>query len=340
MYLFQRYHKITFVPHELKKIKRRAFILKGNGGVENLQLTELPAPAPKAGEVVLAVKAISINPVDVAVRANKAAMDFILQPKEHEPVIPGWDVSGVVTEVGTGVTKFNTGDEVFGMVNFPGHGRAYAEYVAAPQDQLALKPANIPHSAAAAATLAALTAYGSLVRFAKVKPDDKVLIHAAAGGVGHYAVQIAKHLGAYVIGTGSGASEDFILGLGADDFLDYRKQNFEDVVKDADVVLDSVPGDPGHIERSLSALKEGGRLISLLTFFDDAFKAKLKSRNVFGHRFGVVSDGDAMGVIAGWLEKSVLKSHVSGAFSFEDLPQTHLQVETGKTRGKIVVILD
>ena len=107
-----------------------------------------------------------------------------------------------------------------------------------------------------------------------------------------------------------------------------------------DVVLDSVPGDPGHIERSLSALKEGGRLISLLTFFDDAFKAKLKSRNVFGHRFGVVSDGDAMGVIAGWLEKSVLKSHVSGAFSFEDLPQTHRQVETGKTRGKIVVILD
>lgn len=326
----------------------KAIILKEAGGVENLLKTEISKPEIKDGEVLVKVNSISINPIDATVRGNKQFLDYVLQLKGDEPeIILGWDISGTVAETKNGNTPFKVGDEVFGMVNFVGHGKAYAEYVASPVSHLALKPKRISHEEAAAATLAPLTAYQALIKYAKVKSGDKVLIHSAAGGVGHYAVQIAKHLGAYVIGTGSAESKDFILGLGADEFLDYKNQTFEEIINDADVVLDSVPGDPArfegtfadtaHIERSLIALKNGGRLISLLTFFDDAFNEKLKAKNVFGHRLGVESNGEDMTQIAEWLDKGILKSYVSQVFAFDDLPKAHLQIETGKTRGKIVV---
>lgn len=316
-----------------------AFILKKPGGIENLIRTELSIPELKAGEVLVKVSAISINPVDAFVRASNDALNYILKPQDGEPIIVGWDISGTISKVGNAVSGFTKGDEVFGLVNFIGHGKGYAEYVAVPAYQLALKPKNISHQEAAAATLAAITAYGSLVTYAKVKSGDKVLIHAAAGGVGHYAVQIAKYLGAYVIGIGSAGSKNFILGLGADEFLDYKNQVFENVITDADVVIDSIPNNPTHIERSLNALKNSGRLISLITFFNDPFKEKLKAKNVFGHRFSVESDGEAMKVIADWLSQGILKSTVSQEFSFENLPKSHTQIETGKTKGKIIVTL-
>lgn len=208
------------------------------------------------------------------------------------------------------------------MVNFAGHGKAYAEYVAAPENHLALKPENISHEEAAAATLAALTAWQSLVTYAKVKEGDKVLIHRAAGGVGHYAVQIAKHFGAYVIGTASAENKDFVLELGADEFIDYKNQVFENIVNDADVVLDSI-ADPKHIERSLNALKQGGRLVSLLTFFDESVKEKLKAKEIFGYRLLVASNGDDMKKIAELLDRGELKSHILQTFMFDELPQAH-----------------
>jgi len=314
----------------------KAITLKKTGGVENLTLADIAIPRIQAHEVLVRVQAIAINPVDAFVRKNSQALTTYLQPEPGEDTfILGWDISGTVEQVGEGVTQFKPGDEVFGMVNFTGHGKAYAEYLAAPANHLALKPANVSHDEAAAATLAALTAWQGLVTYAKVKKGDKVLIHAAAGGVGHYAVQIAKHVGAYVIGTASAANREFVLGLGADEFIDYTSERFEDRIRDADVVFDSIFGD--HLLRSLEAVKKGGRVISLLTFFEGAIAEKAREKDVFAHRLSVVSRGEDMQEIAALLQNGQLRSHISERYRFQDLPQAHAQIETGKTQGKIVV---
>ncbi|WP_183565381.1 NADP-dependent oxidoreductase [Mucilaginibacter sp. SP1R1] len=315
----------------------KAIILTENGGADKLILKEIDKPVIKPNEVLIKTKALSINPVDGFVRTKEAYVKRILQPTPGEDMILGWDVSGTVVETGSEVTGLKNGDEVFGMVNFPGSGKAYAEYVAAPAGQLTIKPANVSHSEAAAATLAALTAWQSLVTYAKVKPGDKVLIHAAAGGVGHYAVQIAKHFGAYVIGTGSANNRDFVIAQGADEFIDYSKEKFEEKVQDADVVIDGVFGD--HILRSLDAVKGGGRVISLLTFFEGEIAAKATAKEVFTHRLGVVSNGTDMEVIAKLLADGILRSYISARYSFADIPKAHEEIAGGKTRGKIVVEL-
>ncbi|WP_143304680.1 NADP-dependent oxidoreductase [Chitinophaga vietnamensis] len=315
----------------------KAIILKENGGPEMLVPAEVPVPAIKADEVLIKVKAVAINPVDTQVRQHPAVLQSILQPVPGEQVIIGWDVSGEVTAVGDAVTAFKKGDEVFGMVNFLGHGKAYAEYVAAPASHLALKPANISHEEAAAATLAALTAWQALVGAAQIKAGDKTLIHAAAGGVGHYAVQIAKNAGAYVIGTGSAANKDFVLGLGADEYIDYHQQAFEARVQDADIVLDPIPGD--HIYRSLAALKPGGYLVSIKAQIGDALANQAKEKNVRATRVTVASNGADQHQLAALLERGKIRSHVSQVFSFDELPQAHEQVATGRTKGKVVVKL-
>ncbi len=224
------------------------------------------------------------------------------------------------------------------MINFPGQGKAYAEYVAAPENQIALKPKDISFEDAAAATLTALTAWQGLVTNAKIKKDDKVLIHAAGGGVGHYAVQIAKSFGAYVIGTGSTSKKDFVLKLGADEFIDYTKEKFEDKINDADIVLDSIPGTE-HLLRSIAAAKNGGRIISIKTNFEGEIAEKAKAKNLKTYRILVSSNGNDMKQIAKLLEEGKLHSHVSEKFKFEDLPKAHEQIETGSTTGKIVVVV-
>jgi len=316
----------------------KAIILKQTGGVENLIKADLPRPTIKDNEVLVQVKYISINPVDAVLRSDEPFLKAVLGLKPGEqPIILGWDISGVVTEAGDAVTKFKKGDEVFGMVNFPGHGKAYAEYVAAPEAHLALKPANISHAEAAAATLTALTAWQSLVTYGKIQAGDKVLIHSAAGGTGHYAVQLAKHFGAYVIGTGAPENRDFILSLGADEAIDYKSQPFEDVINDADLIVDGVTFTTEHIYRSLKALRNGGRLISLVAHFDDDFNKALSVKNIRSHRQEVESNGVQMESIAALLASGDLKSYVSQIYSFDDMAKAHLQIETGKTRGKIVV---
>lgn len=316
----------------------KAITLAANGGIENLILTELPTPQINDNEVLVRVKAIGINPVDAFVRNHQFALETFVRPKPGEPVIIGWDISGVVEAVGSQASQWKPGDEVFGMVNFRGHGKAYAEYVAAPADQLALKPADISHEEAAAATLAALTAWQSLVTYGKVKAGEKVLIHGAGGGVGHYAVQIAKHFGAYVIGTGSAAKKDFILGLGADEFIDHTAIKFEDLVRDADIVIDPLFGD--HIFRSLEAVKDGGRVIALLVpFTDEKLVTKVKEKSLYAHTLNVTSDGKDMEQLAALLKSGDLRSHVSATYPFAELAKAHDEIETGKTLGKIVVTL-
>jgi NADPH:quinone reductase-like Zn-dependent oxidoreductase len=327
---------VTFVSTK-NNSKMKAITLKQTGGIENLTLSEVATPKIQRNEVLVNVKSVGINPVDAFVRKFDQALQGYLKPDGQETIIIGWDIAGTVVEIGENVKNFKVGDDVFGMVNFQGHGKAYAEYVAAPAEHLAKKPANISFDEASAATLAALTAWQSLVTYAKVKKGDKVLIHAAAGGVGHYAVQIAKHFGAYVIGTASAPNKKFVLDLGADEFIDYTSEKFEEKVKDADIVIDSIFGN--HVLRSLDAVKDGGRVITLLTYFEGEIEDKAKKKNLFTHRLGVKSNGDDMKEIAALLESGAIRSHISAKFPFKDLPKAHQQIETGKTVGKIVVNL-
>ncbi|MDO6432838.1 NADP-dependent oxidoreductase [Flavitalea sp. BT771] len=317
----------------------KAMVLKSPGGVENLILEDIPVPTIKDDEVLVKIKAISVNPVDATLRRNGDFLRLVLHLKKDEnPVLLGWDISGVVEQTGSAVTRLRKGDEVFGMVNFTGHGKAYAEYVAAREDHVALKPSSVTHAEAAAATLAALTAWQTLVHLSGVKAGDKVLVHSAAGGVGHYAVQIARHLGAYVIGTSSAVNKDFVLGLGADEHIDYSKQRFEEWVNDADVVVDSVV-EKDHLERSLQALKRKGKLISLVVFPDERLSRLALMSRKFLYRMEVGSDGADMQAIAELLGKGHLRSHISRTFSFHEIPLAHKELETGHTRGKIVIMM-
>jgi len=309
----------------------KAIILKEAGDVKNLEFTEWHMPLIQADEVLIRAKAISINPVDIKTRMGKSLYDEL--KSRNNAIILGWDVSGVVTEAGAAVTAFKKGDEVFGMINFPGHGKAYAEYVAAPASHLALKPSNISHEAAA--TLAALTAWQSLCTHAKVSRGQKILIHAAAGGVGHYAVQIAKYIGAYVIGTSSAYNKELVLSLGADEHIDYKTQRLEETVSEVDFVLDSIG--EATIDSSVAVTKKGGTVIFLPSGINDEKLKKLNSQGVKCYRILVESNGDDMKKIAALLERGIIKSHVSAVFPFANMADAHLQIETGKTKGKIVV---
>lgn len=310
----------------------RAIVLKGPGGVEQLQSVELPQPIARPDEVLVRVNAISINPVDAKTRAGKGVYGRI---KSEDPIILGWDVSGVVVESNAG--RFAKGDEVFGMVRFPGHGKAYAEYVAAPAADLAAKPAGITHTNAAASCLACLTAWQALTEHVRIKPGQRVLIHAAAGGVGHFAVQLAKHFGAYVIGTASAANRDFVLDLGADEHVDYKAQALEDAVADVDVVLDTIGGD--NIDKSLPVIRQGGTIISIPSGMSESVTDKAKAMGINGFFFLVRSSGEDMGKIATLLENGAIQPHVSQVFPFADMGQAHLQIESGRTRGKLALTL-
>lgn len=310
----------------------KAIVLTGFGGVENLRFREVPVPGIAADEVLVEVKAFSINPVDVKTRNGKGLAGRL---KEYDPIIPGWDISGIVKQAGQSVTAFKPGDEVFGMINFPGHGKAYAQYVAAPAAHLAIKPGNISHTEAAAATLAALTAWQDLRNALDIQPGDTLLIHAAAGGVGHFAVQIAKHFGAVVIGTASSANKDFVLGLGADRFVDYRLQPLPDVISNVDKVLDTIGGE--NIELSLQLMKPGGTILSIVSGKNDQVQEKAAAKGMTGLTLMVHSSGEDQAKIARLMEQGIVKPHVYKTYAFDEIAEAHNQVESGRTAGKVVV---
>ena len=320
----------------------KAIILNGIGGPDHLEMAELPVPPIKADEVLVKVKAISINPVEAAARNNEALLNYVYQIKGDEKnIILGWDISGIITETGAAVTRFKTGDEVFGMVKFVGQANGYAEYVAAPEADLVLKPRNVNFNEASGATLAALTAWQSIVTNGKVRKGDKVVITGASGGVGHYAIQIAKNFGAYVVAVASAANKDFVLSLGADEFIDYRTQAFEEAIQDADMVHDAVwSDDVRHVERSLRAIKPGGKLLSLIVDLDKDMQGKLQEKNVTGARVFLRADQDDLQSIAGLMAAGKLKTHVSRVFTLEQMPQAHALIQTKNAVGKIIINVD
>lgn len=312
----------------------KAIVLQDFGGTENLVHKDIPMPSIKDDEVLIQSKALSINPIDIKTRSGKGMAG---RYKDLLPVVLGWDVSGIVVETGKSVHQFKSGDEVFGMVNFPGLGQAYAEYMAAPAGHLALKPANITHEAAAAATLAALTAWQALVTEAKVQPGQRVLIQAASGGVGHFAVQIAKHLGAYVVGTSSAANRSFVLGLGADEHIDYHTQPLDAAGNDYNFVLDPIGGD--NIERSFKVVKEGGIALSIVSAYADLVKEKAIAKGINGYFFMVSPNEKDIQSIADLLAKGIIHPHVSKTFPFEEMAASHEALATGRTQGKIIVTI-
>lgn len=310
----------------------KAIVIEKAGGVENLLTKEVERPVLQEDEVLVATKAISINPVDYKVRAVEEVLSMIYG--EDRPAVIGWDIAGTVVETGTKVTKFETGDKVFGMVNFPGAGKAYAELVASPESHLAKIPATISFEQAAASTLAALTALQVLQ--GKVKKNDRVLIHAASGGVGHFAIQIAKNRGAYVIGTSSAKNRDFVLSLGADEHIDYRTQKFEEILSDIDFVFDTLGGEV--IENSMKVLKKGGSLTSIVAReFSETTKTMAKELDANLAFELVQSNGDDMKTLANLMESGAIKAHVSKTFLFDEIDKAHLALESGRTVGKVVV---
>lgn len=312
----------------------KAYELKEAGGVENLILSEIKKPEPGANELLIETKAISINPVDVKVRPVEEVLNMLIG--EIRPVILGWDIAGKVVAVGEGVSGFEVDDNVFGMINFPGHGKAYAEYVAAPASHVAKMPNNTTYEEAAASTLAALTALQVLQT--RVKSGDRVLIHAGSGGVGHFAIQIAKSLGATVVTTSSAKNRDFVLSLGADEHIDYSEKRFEEVLSGIDFVLDGMGG--AVLEKSLKVVKDGGTIVSLPTMeFSEELKSIAEPRNIKLEFVLVTSNGEDMNTLKKMIEDGTLKPHVSVVFPFDQMALAHKQVESGRTVGKTVVAL-
>ena len=296
------------------------------GGPEVLKIEEAPRPEPAADEILVRVVAAGVNPVDAKVRAG-----MFKQPGAQMPFIPGYDISGVVEKTGAKATKFKAGDEVYAYLNLK-RGGAYAEYAIAKESELAAKPKTLTHEEAAAVPLAALTAWQALIEKAKMTDGQTVLIHGGSGGVGSFAVQIAKARGAKVIATASAANQDFLKELGADQAIDYRAQKFEDVAKDVDVVLDTVAGET--LKRSYDVVKKGGIIVSVL---DPPDKAELEKRGIRGTVFLVEPNAEQLAQIAQLIDAKKVKPFVSQTFPLAEAAKAQAAIETGHTRGKIVL---
>ncbi|KOV12182.1 NADPH:quinone reductase [Streptomyces sp. XY431] len=304
----------------------RAVVQKSVGGPEVLEVVETDRPAPRGGEVLVRVHASGVNPVDVAVRSG--AYPLLGEP----PFGVGWDISGVVEVAGPGA-RFKAGDEVFGLPFFPRAATGYAEYVAVPSRQVARKPTALNHVEAAALPLAALTAWQGLVDAAGLSEGQRVLIHRAAGGVGHLAVQIAKARGAYVIALASEPKHDFVRGLGADEVIDYRTEGFLAAVGQVDVVLDS----SSQGTASLEVLREGGVLVSIMEHWNTALAAEVEAA---GRRFAGISvepDYASLEAIARLVEEGRIRPHIAETFPLEEAGKAHELIATGRTQGKIVL---
>ena len=315
----------------------RAISATRPGGPEVLEMIETEKPVPGAVEVLVRVHAAAINPADWKVRARGDWGSRARFRAPGAPAILGWDVSGVVEAVGPGVTLFQPGDEVFGMPLFPNLAGAYAEYVVAPPRHFVRKPAGLTHVEAAGLPLVSLTAYQALVDMAKVQAGQRVLIHAAAGGVGHVAVQIAKALGAYVIGTASGGKHDFVRSLGADEVVDYKSVDFAEAVQDVDAVIDTVGGD--YTARSLRTLRDGGTLVSLTQPVGESVRDEAVRRGITADFMLVEPDQAGMLAIAGLVDGGRLRVVVDTVLPLAEAAKAHELCEMGRTSGKTFLSL-
>jgi NADPH:quinone reductase-like Zn-dependent oxidoreductase len=293
------------------------------GGPEVLTIEEVPRPETGPGQVMVRVHAAGVNPVDWKIRQGLLG-DQVL------PQTMGSDFSGVVEAAASNVRQFALGDPVFGVV--ADDSGSYAEYVIAPASQIARKPASLDDMQAAALPIASLTAWQALFDSAELLPGQKVLIHAAAGGVGGFAVQFARWKGAYVIGTASAQNADYVCGLGAEEVIDYHAQKFEDVVRDIDVVFDTVGGETQ--ERSWKVLKPGGILVSIV---QPATAEAAKAHGARGLFLSSRPRGDELAVIANLVVRGVVKVNVEKVFPLEEARAAQELSQSGHVRGKIVL---
>ncbi len=295
------------------------------GGPEVLKYEDAPDPEAGPDQMLVRVHAAAVNPVDWKLREGwLRALDLPL------PITNGGDISGVVVAVGSDVTEFRPGDAVFGGTGLRG---GYAEFIALGAHEVAAKPATLDHVQAAAVPLAALTGWQALFDIGGLRAGQRVLIHAAAGGIGSLAVQFAKLHGAYVIGTASEANIDFVRDLGADEVIDYRRTPFETAVRDVDLVLDLIGGEVE--DRSWSVLKPGGLLVGVVGVHPSADKAKaagVRSDAIFMH-----PDGKQLSEIAGLIDAGKVRVTVSGTYPLSAAVEAQELVHLGHTRGKVVL---
>lgn len=297
------------------------------GGPEVLKYEDAPRPVPAADEVLIKVYASGMNPVDWKMRAGLAESLFPIQL----PFIPGWDVSGEIEEVGSDILTFKKGDEVYGRPDVTRDG-TYAEYVTVKANQINFKPKSINHDKASAVPLAGLTAWQGLFDYGHVEEGQKVLIHAAAGGVGSFAVQLAKWKGAYVIGTSSEENIDFLFDLGADEAIDYKNEKIEDRLKDVDLVFDLIGGDTQ--KRSLKIIKKGGRLI---TTVQPKYQEEAKANDIHMEVFMTKSLPEELEQIGNLIDSGKIKPIVTRTFLLKDAAEAQKEIEKGHTRGKMVL---
>ncbi|MCU1338345.1 MAG: putative NADPH:quinone reductase (alcohol dehydrogenase superfamily) [Bryobacterales bacterium] len=298
------------------------------GGPEVLVYEDAPKPEPAAGEVLVKVHATSVNPVDCKGRAGhlRILSEYPL------PFISGSDVSGVVESTGAGVTKWKSGDEVYGRADLwcPG---AYAEYITMREGEIAYKPKKLDHIHSAAIPLAGLTAWQALFDSADLKPGQKVLIQAAAGGVGHLAIQLAKLKELYVAGTASGRNQEFLKQLGCDQPINYETTRFEDVVHDFDAVIESIGGEVR--DRSWKVLKKGGILVALIgpqPSQDDAKQYGVRATIIW-----VQPKPDQLAEIANLADAGRVRPEIAAVFPLREAAKAQQMSETEHVRGKIVL---
>ena len=308
----------------------RAAILREYGPPEVLTIAEVAKPEPIPTEVQVRVHAAGVNPVDFKTRSGAGMAGLLGEP----PVCLGWDVSGVVSEVPPGVTRFRVGEEVFGMPRFPREAGAYAEYVTAPSRHFAAKPHALSHEEAAALPLAGLTAWQIVVDTIQLEDGADILVHGAAGGVGHLAVQVAKARGANVIGTARAEQADWLRELGASQTIDYRSERFEDLVADLDAVIDFTGG---YGERSLPVLRPGGMLVSVPSgvspeLLDLAARSDRRAT-------GILVEPDPVGLagLCHLVEAGHLQVKVDRVFDLAEAAEAHRVAEAGHSGGKIVL---
>ena len=317
----------VFSVHAATGPLMKAVVLREYGGPEALKLQEVPRPETKDDEVLVRVIAAGVNPVDAYVRQGMLSRRGL----DKRPMIIGYDIAGVVEKTGAKATKFKAGDAVYVYLSIM-RGGGYAEFATAKEGEMALKPKNIDFEKAAAVPLAATTAWQALIDTAKIDKGQTVLIHGGSGGVGSFAVQIAKARGAKVIATGSSANQDLLKQLGVDQPIDYTTTKFQDVVKDVDVVLNCVRADT--LPASYGVVKKSGVIVSITGDPDPAecYKHGIRCSGLMAH-----PDADVLEELTKLIEANKITPIVSQTFPLAEAAKAHQQIETRHTRGKIVL---
>lgn len=307
----------------------KAVYIENYGGKDQLHYGDIPDPVVGPKDVLIQAYAAAVNPVDWKIREGylKGHLEYAF------PLVLGWDVAGVVLKVGPNVTTFQVGDKVFSRPATHRNG-TYAEYVAVDEHLVAPKPDNITYEEAASVPLAGLTAWEALHELTHVAPNQKVLIHGGAGGVGIYAIQLAKAFGAHVATTASTSNLDFVKAYGADVAIDYTKDDFAEVLSDYDVVFDTIGGEVQ--QKSFQVLKKGGTLVSIVS---PPSEDLAKEREVHTEYFFLQPDGNKLRQLGELIEAGKVKPVVGAVFPLEDTAKAHELSETNHARGKIVLTI-